>query len=96
MPRLMVASPKTKKSTEYKPKKLTGAEHQNITHTQHNNTKHKMSRCLPTPSGFALYIHGNICHSPKSWCRGSPRVCCRRLAAGLLSLRLVPLVGTPN
>ncbi len=67
------------------------------THTAHNTThKNKMSRCLPTPSGFALYLHGNICHGPKSWCRGSPRVCCRRLAVGSLSLRLVPLVGTPN
>ncbi len=58
--------------------------------------KNKMGCCLPTPSGFALYLHGNICHGPKSWCHGSPQVCCRRLAVGLLSLRLVPLVGTPN
>jgi hypothetical protein len=61
--------------------------------TQHKN---KMSRCLPTPSGFVLYLHGNICHGPKSWCRSSPRVCCRRLAVGLLSPRLVPLVGMLN
>ncbi len=68
-------------------------------HTQrtHNTThKNKMSRCLPTPSSFALYFYGNICHGPKSWCRGSPRVCCRRLAVGSLSLRLVPVVGTMN
>ena len=86
----------TKNSTGYKPKKLTGAEHR--THTKQTNTTHKnkMSRCLPTPSGFAPYLHGNICHGPKSWCRGSSRVCCRRLAVGSLSLRLVPLVGTPN
>jgi hypothetical protein len=43
-----------------------------------------------------LYLHGNICHYPKSWCHGSPRVCCRRLAVHLLSLQLVPLVGTPD
>ncbi len=67
------------------------------THKTHNTThKNKMSRCLPTPSGFALYLHGNICHGPKSWCRGSPQVCCRHLAVGLLSPRLVPLVGMPN
>ncbi len=67
------------------------------THTTHNTThKNKMSRCLPTPSRFALYLHGNICHGPKSWCRGSPRVCCRRLAVGSLLPRLVPLVGTTN
>ena len=51
----------------------------------HNTThKNKMSRCLPTPSGFALYLHGNICHGPKSWCHSSPQsvagawrwVCC--------------------
>ncbi len=67
------------------------------THTTHNTThKNKMSCCLPTPSGFALYLHGNICHGPKSWCRGSPRVSCRRLAVGSLSPQLVPLVGTPN
>jgi hypothetical protein len=67
------------------------------THTTHNTThKNKMSCCLPTPSGFALLV--NICHGPKSWCRCSPRVCCRRLAMGLLSLQLVlaPLVGKPN
>jgi hypothetical protein len=55
-----------------------------------------MSRCLPTPSGFALYLHGNICHGPKSWCRSSPRVCCRHLVVGSLLPRLVPLVGMPN
>jgi hypothetical protein len=55
-----------------------------------------MSHCLPTHSGFALYLHGNICHGPKSWCCGSPGVCCRRLVVGLLLLWLVPLVGTPN
>ncbi len=67
------------------------------THKPHNTThKNKMSRCLPTPSGFALYLHGNICHGPKSWCRGSPRVCCRHLAVGLLLPQLVPLVGTPK
>ncbi len=67
------------------------------THTTHNRThKNKMSRCRPTPSSFALYLHGNICHGPKSWCRGSPRVCCRRLAVGLLLPWLVPLVGTTN
>jgi hypothetical protein len=55
-----------------------------------------MSRCLPTPSGFALYLHGDICHGPKSWCRGSPQVCCRHLVVELLSLRLAPLVGMPN
>ncbi len=55
-----------------------------------------MSCCLRTPSGFALYLHGNICHGPKSWCRGSPRVCCRRLVEGLLSLWLIPLVRMPN
>jgi hypothetical protein len=67
------------------------------THTTHNIThKNKMSRCLPTPSGFALYLHGNICHGPKSWCHGSPRVCCRLLAVGSLSPRLVPFVGTLN
>ncbi len=55
-----------------------------------------MSRSLPNPSGFALYLHGNICHGPKSWYRGSPQVCCRRLVVGSLLLRLVPLVGTPN
>ncbi len=72
---------------------------QNIrtSHT-HNTTTHKnkMSCCLPTPSCFALYLHGNICHGPKSWCRDSPQVCCRHLAVGSLSLRLVPLVGMPN
>ncbi len=67
------------------------------THTTHNTThKNKMYHCLPTPSGFALYLHGNICHGPKSWGRGSPRVCCRHLVVGLLSLWLVPLVGMPN
>ncbi len=67
------------------------------THTTHNTThKHKMSCCLPTPSSFALYLHGNICHGPKSWCRGFPQVCCRCLAVGLLSPQLAPLVGTPN
>jgi hypothetical protein len=67
------------------------------THTTHKTThKNKMSRCLPTPSSFALYLHGNICHGPKSWCRGSPRVCCRRLAVGLLMPQLVLLVGMPN
>jgi hypothetical protein len=66
-------------------------------HRTHNTTHtNKMNCCLPTPSGFALYLHCNICHGPKSWCRGSPRVCCRRLAVGLLLLLLVPLVGTPN
>ncbi len=71
---------------------------QNIAHTLTHNTTHKnkMSRCLPTPSGFALYLHGNICHGPKPWCRGSPWVCFRRLGVGLLSPRLVPLVGMPN
>jgi hypothetical protein len=67
------------------------------THRTHNTThKKKMSRCLPTPSGFALYLHGNICHGPKSWFRGSPQVCCRCLAVGLLLPQLVPLVGMPN
>ena len=50
----------------------------------------------PTPSGFAPYLHGNICHGPKSWCRGFPQVCCRRLVVDLLSPWLVPLVGTLN
>ncbi len=84
-----LASP-NKKFYRIQTQKLTGAEHHNTTH------RNKMSRCRPTPSGFALYLHGNICHGPKSWCRGSPRVCCRRLAVGLLSPRLVPLVGTTN
>ncbi len=38
--------------------------HTNTTHTAH---KHKMSHCHPTPSGFALALHGNICHGPESW-----------------------------
>ncbi len=81
--------------TVVSPKKLTGKKH--CTHTTHNTThKNKMSCCLPTPNGFALYLHGNICHGPKSWCHGFPRVCCRRLVVGLLSPRLVPLVGMPN
>ncbi len=70
----------------------------NIAHT--HNTQHntqKLDEPLPPyPSGFALYLHGNICHGPKSWCRSSPQVCCRHLAVGLLSLRLVPLVRMPN
>ncbi len=62
------------------------------THTIHNTThKNKMSRCHPTPSGFALFLHGNICHGPKSWCCGSPQVYCRHLAVGVLLLRLIPL-----
>jgi hypothetical protein len=56
----------------------------------------KMSRCFPTPSGFALYLHGNICHGPKSWCGGFPQVCCRRLAVGSLLPWLAPLVGMPH
>jgi hypothetical protein len=55
-----------------------------------------MSRCLPTPSSFALYLHGNICHGPKSWCLGFPQDCCRRLAVGSLLPWLAPLVGTLN
>ncbi len=26
----------------------------------------------PTPSGFAPYLHGNICHGLKSWCHRFP------------------------
>jgi hypothetical protein len=33
-----------------------------VTHTTHNN---KISRGHPTPSGFALYLQGNIGHGPK-------------------------------
>ncbi len=55
-----------------------------------------MSRCLPTPNDFALYLHGNICHGHRSWCPGSPQVCCRLLVVGSLLPWLVPLVGTPN
>ena len=32
---------------------------------------HKMSRYHPTPSGFALPLHGNIRHGPESYRRGS-------------------------
>jgi hypothetical protein len=35
----------------------------NTQHTTHN----KMSHCCSTLRGFALYLHGNICHGPKSW-----------------------------
>ncbi len=48
---------------------MTGSEHHTHTqHTTHNSqhTTHKnmMSRCRPTPSGVALYVHGNICMAP--------------------------------
>jgi hypothetical protein len=95
MPRVMVASP-NKKIYRLQSQKINRCRTSH-THTTHNTTQtNKMSCCLPTPSGFALYLHGNICHGPKSWCHGSPRVCCRRLVVGLPSLQLVPLVGMPN
>ncbi len=45
---------------------------QHITHATTN-----MSRCHPTPSGFALSLHSNIGHGPKSRRGGSPWVLCR-------------------
>ncbi len=41
-------------NTGYKPKKSTGAEHHTHTHNTNTTHKNKMSRCLPTPSGFAI------------------------------------------
>ncbi len=42
----------TKNYTVISPKKMTGKKH--CTHTQHTTQRKKTSRCLPTPSGFAL------------------------------------------
>ncbi len=59
-------------------------------HTTHNN---KMSRRRPTPSNFALYIHGEGNSAPKSWHHDSPWVHSKCLGASLQSLQLVPLFG---
>jgi hypothetical protein len=59
----------------------------------HTTNINKMSRHHATPSFFAPYCHGNICHDTKSWLSNFPYLLQKRPVAGLQLLRLVPFLG---
>ena len=69
-------------------------EPQHKTQPQHNN-QHEPPPPYP-PAAFALSLHDNICHGPKSWCCCSLWAHTRLTALIALSPLLVPLFEAPK